>query len=142
MGRHRFRWILYSRYDLYFWGPTPADLRQICLMITPCYTPGWLNLLAVSSLLDFLLSHAALLAACTIALANFFNTNQSEQSSAWLSSACSLPWSRLPSPCKFHLFYASSPLTAQAYVDVAGNNQALVLTISFYDGYGKNPPLL
>lgn len=68
-----------------------------------------------------------------IALANFFNTSKNEQSLALvkvsaLFGVVAIPLAMLSSI----LFYASSPLTAQAYIDMAGSaeSQAVILTIS------------
>ena len=68
-----------------------------------------------------------------IALANFFRSNNNDQSHALvklspLFGMVAIPLAMLSSI----LFYASSPLTAQAYVDMAGSvdNQAVILTIS------------
>jgi len=68
-----------------------------------------------------------------IALANFFNTSKNQESSAWIKlsplfGVVAIPLAMLSSI----LFYASSPLTAQAYVEMASSidNQTMVLTLS------------
>lgn len=68
-----------------------------------------------------------------IALANFFSTNKDDQSRALIKVSTlfgivAIPFAMLSSI----LFYATSPLTAEAYMSVAGapDSQTLILTLS------------
>ena len=68
-----------------------------------------------------------------IALANFFNIDQNEKSSAWVKLSPLFGMVAIPlAMLSAILFYATSPLTAQAYTDLATmpDNQALILTLS------------